>query len=323
MNAPEYTVRAVAEITGLSPHVLRVWERRYQAVTPRRSDSNRRLYAESEVRRLELLATLTKRGHGISQIAKLPLNDLSRMAGGLKESEWSKGQQSSELSKPGMSPEAQMLEDCWGLVVELDPRGLRVLLEAATLEMGANVLAMRVIAPLISRIGEGWESGAISIAEEHAASAVLKEFLLQGNRPFAESANAPCLVVTTPAGQLHELGAVLVTSMARRAGWSGAYMGPSLPAEEIARAAVRGEATAVAISIVYPADDSRLPDELRNLRRFLPDEISILTGGRAVDAYRSVLDEIGAELPQDMDQFLACLARLRSDRGLNRSPMGS
>ncbi|HUF62016.1 MAG TPA: MerR family transcriptional regulator [Verrucomicrobiales bacterium] len=66
-----FPVRVVSRRTGLSPHVLRVWERRYGAVAPQRSSGNRRLYSETELQRLESLAFLTRAAHAISQISSL------------------------------------------------------------------------------------------------------------------------------------------------------------------------------------------------------------------------------------------------------------
>jgi hypothetical protein len=78
---------------------------------------------------------------------------------------------------------------------------------------------------------------------------------------------APELIVTTPSGQAHELGALMAASMASSQGWKVTYLGPNLPAEEIVAAAGRRGARAVALSVVFPADDARLYDELRRLRR--------------------------------------------------------
>ena len=85
-------------------------------------------------------------------------------------------------------------------------------------------------------------------------------------------ANAPRIIVATPAGQLHELGAVIVKDAAAQIGWHTTYLGASLPAAEIAGAAVQNRAVVVALSIVYPEDDPDLPQELISLRRFLPPE---------------------------------------------------
>lgn len=66
-----FEISAVARLTGISSHVLRVWERRYSVVEPRRSDSKRRRYTQDDIRRLSLLKTLVDNGHAISSVARL------------------------------------------------------------------------------------------------------------------------------------------------------------------------------------------------------------------------------------------------------------
>ena len=66
-----YRIGAVCRLTGISQHVLRVWEKRYGVVEPLRSNNQRRLYSDSDVRRLTLLKSLVDRGHAIGSIADL------------------------------------------------------------------------------------------------------------------------------------------------------------------------------------------------------------------------------------------------------------
>jgi methylmalonyl-CoA mutase cobalamin-binding subunit len=95
----------------------------------------------------------------------------------------------------------------------------------------------------------------------------------------------------------------MINAAAAQLGWRTTYLGPSLPAAEIAGAAVQAKALAVALSIVYPEDDPNLPDELVKLRRFLPREVKILSGGRGAAAYEEALSRIGALQPGDLDSF--------------------
>jgi methylmalonyl-CoA mutase cobalamin-binding subunit len=102
-------------------------------------------------------------------------------------------------------------------------------------------------------------------------------------------------VVASPAGQLHELGAVMAASAATNAGWSVTYLGPNLPAAEIAGAVRQREARAVALSLVYPADCDWLLDELRRLRCALPTGVTLLVGGRAACVSPLALSEPALE----------------------------
>ena len=79
-NKNLYTIRYVSQRTGLTPHVIRAWEKRYDAVVPKRSPKNRRLYSEEDVQRLLLLKSMTDAGHNISQVAQLDSTAISDLA---------------------------------------------------------------------------------------------------------------------------------------------------------------------------------------------------------------------------------------------------
>ncbi len=73
-----YRIGAVARLTGISPDTLRIWERRYEVVEPRRTPKGGRLYSQQDVTRLTMIKTLVDSGHAISTVANLPLEELNR-----------------------------------------------------------------------------------------------------------------------------------------------------------------------------------------------------------------------------------------------------
>jgi len=312
MSEIRFPMKIVTQRTGLSSHVVRVWERRYEAVKPDRSGTNRRLYSEDEILRLELLGRLTSSGHAIRQIASLPTETLFEMVDKLPAARVSK----TEPSLESPTDVEGFVDHSLQAVENLDSDTLRDVLDQASVKLGGSRAIENVIVPLIAKIGERWEEGNISVAQEHAASAVIKEVLSIASRPHSESSGAPTLTVVTPVGQLHELGAALVACMARRRGWLVSYLGSSLPAEEIASAVNQRDSLAVALSIVYPGDDAELPDELRRLRRLLPDDFPILVGGRQAEAvaYSTTLDEIAATRFGNLDEFKKWLDEARAKR---------
>jgi DNA-binding transcriptional MerR regulator/methylmalonyl-CoA mutase cobalamin-binding subunit len=306
MVNPHYSIKTAARMTGLSAHLIRIWEKRYGAVAPKRNASNRRLYSDAEIERLNLLRLATAAGHSIGNIAKLPLPRLKSLVA------------KAELSGPSVprarraaSPAQTFHDSCLAAVEGLDARGFEEMLQKAVVALGHQGLLRQVVAPLAQTIGELWRAGAVTAAHEHFLTAGLKVFLGQLSGQFPVSADAPCIIIATPAGQLHELGAVIINAAAAQVGWHTTYLGASLPAAEIAGAAVQNGAVAVALSIVYPEDDPHLPQELTNLRRFLPPEIKILTGGRAGPAYRETLRRIGALFTESIDEFCNQLDDLR------------
>lgn len=290
-----HPIRVVSQRTGLSSHVIRVWERRYGAVEPDRSGTNRRLYSDSEIDRLNLLRQITQQGHNIGSVARMPSDELKRM---MAES----------APQPG---NAEYLEEALAAIEQFDAARLEEVLNRATVAFGAQGLLLKVIGPLIERIGTKWVDGNLRIAHEHFASAVLRSFLSRAGKPYASLEGAPALVVATPPGQLHELGAVMVAAAAGHLGWRVIYLGACLPAAEIACVAIQNRALGVALSLVYPEDDANLPAELTLLRRLLPSEIAILAGGRAALTYGEALIGIGATRLSGLQDLGAALRALQ------------
>ena len=142
---------------------------------------------------------------------------------------------------------------------------------------------------------------------------MLRTFLGHISRPIALHPQAPVLVVTTPSGQHHELGAIIVAAAANSMGWRVVYGGACLPAEEIASMAIGQGARAVGLSVVHPMDDPSLSLEFQLLRRLLPASIPILVGGRASSAYQSDLDAVGAIRVGNLESLRQQLNRLRGE----------
>jgi MerR family transcriptional regulator, light-induced transcriptional regulator len=306
MNEAQYPIQLVARLTGLSAHVIRIWEQRYRAVEPQRTASKRRLYSQRDIDRLNLLRHVTHAGHSIGQIAQLPTNKLGKLAAA-----------SSGFPAPAtralapVPPTGSFLDECVAAIQSLDAHALDDALKRAATAHGAFGLLQRVVAPLAQTLGDLWRDGTFTAAHEHFASAALRVFLGNSAKPFGAMEHAPVLIVATPAGQVHELGALLVGAAAANLGWQVTYLGASLPAAEIAGAAQQRRARAVALSLVYPEDDPRLESELTWLRNSLPAEVPLLAGGRAMPAYRDALEKVGALPIENLAQLGSTLDDLR------------
>lgn len=306
MPKGQHAIRFVAQKTGLSSHVIRVWERRYGAVAPQRSGTNRRLYSDVDLNRLILLAQASRCGHNIGTIARLPEERLRVLAADCLQTR----------QCTGIAPDG-FVTTALDAVKALDSAGLEAVLTRAAVAIGNQGVLCRVIAPLVCALGTGWKAGDITAAQEHFATATIRSFLSQ-IRPHSVTENTPRLVVATPSGQLHELGALLVAAAAGSGGWQVTYLGAALPAAEIAGAATQARARAVALSVVYPEDDPHLPNELRSLRKLLPAAVPLLLGGRAVSAYRPALKGTRITFIEALPELYDALDEARAPRPSSR-----
>jgi DNA-binding transcriptional MerR regulator/methylmalonyl-CoA mutase cobalamin-binding subunit len=297
------TMKVVAERVGLSAHVIRVWERRYGAIHPERTDTNRRTYSEEQVERLQLLKTVTDAGRRIGLVAKLSTEELRELERRIK---------SQSPFIPARVTAGEIIDRCFKAIEKLDSIALERALEDAFKYLGSQGALQQILAPLLEMIGEKWRDGSLTAAHEHFASAIVRQCLGMRSRSFVGAGSGPILVVATPSGQLHELGALLITASAGNLGWNVIYLGASLPATDIAGAALRSGARAVALSLVYPNDDPSLESELVALRRSLPIDIDIVVGGRAMSGYAAALRSINAITSNDLSELGKILDTLRT-----------
>jgi methanogenic corrinoid protein MtbC1 len=194
-------------------------------------------------------------------------------------------------------------------VRDLDASGLRTLLEHASVAMTSFALRSELLVPLMQEIGERWKDGELRVAHEHVASAAVRSFLGSWRPGAGANGSGPVLVVGTPAGTLHEFGALIAADSARDLGWNVVYVGSDVPAEEFAAVVASRQAAAVALSIVYPGLSAPVREELLRLRRVLGEEILIAVGGAAAAEYSATLQEIDAAPALDLDSFQEFLAR--------------
>ncbi len=296
-----FPIRYVVTQTGLTPHQIRVWERRFNVVSPQRTDSNQRMYCEEDVKHLQLLKKAVECGHSISRVAKLPTVELLRL---INRKVLDAASSPSRVAHTTYNPD-EYCEISLAAVKNLDNAGLETILDQATVHLTKIEVITGVIEPLFHRIGDLWRKGELKIVNEHMATNIVRAIMWDLIRSTISPENAPRVLVATPAGDPYELGALSTAIVACEAGWHPLYFGPNLPAEELAAATIQTGGRAVTLSITKSLDTLHLKRELRKLRRYLGSDTTIFIGGQNASACADFLDEIGL-------QFLASISELRS-----------
>jgi MerR family transcriptional regulator, light-induced transcriptional regulator len=270
-----YPIRAVAQMTGISLDTLRAWERRYEAVTPRRSDRGR-LYTEADVNRLRHLGLLVGRGHAIGTIAGLDDAQLTRLV------------ESSEALSPGRSVAAPpaRLDDITAALDGYDFGAIEQSLNRFAAVLAPRDLIFAVILPLLNDVGDRWQRGTLRPAQEHLVSAIVRSVLGGLLRVLTRTDALPRVVCAAPSGERHELGLLCAAVLAAAEGFGVVYLGPDLPATDIWHAASRAEARIAIVSLTTPGAVTRT--ELRALAR-RPAGVALWVGGPAASDALSLL----------------------------------
>jgi DNA-binding transcriptional MerR regulator len=260
-----YPIRAVAKITGLSLDTLRAWERRHKAVVPERSERGRQ-YSPQHIERLLLLNQLVQKGHAIGGIASRSDEELRGLL---------IQQPGRPVSAPAPAPD--LLAPILAAIDSFDTLRASDELGRLAAALSPCDLVYQVAVPLMREVGDRWHNGTLAIAQEHLVSQMLRTLLGNMVRLFRPLNPAMTMVLSTPAGESHEFGALAAAMLASLAGVVPVYLGPNLPAREIADAARRTSAKVVALSVTFPSDTTQ--QELTALAAAMPEDTELWVGG--------------------------------------------
>ena len=216
--------------SGVSPELLRAWERRYGLLRPTRSPGGLRLYSADDLSRVREMQ--------------------QHLAGGLAAAEAAAlaGQSESDAVPSLRVPETARAELAAALDAFDEPRAqstLDQLLSEATVE---SVLS-DVILPYLEDLGERWERGEATVAQEHFSTSILRGRLLGLARGWGRGVGPLALLACLP-GERHELGLMAFGLALRSHGWRVAYFGGDTPFQTIDEAAGALEPSLIVLSAV-------------------------------------------------------------------------
>ena len=215
-----FRIGELSRRSGVSPELLRAWERRYGLLDPTRSKGGLRLYSPDDLERVRTMQRYLDEGMAAAEAAILVRREEPR-----------------RLEAPGIDAGTARLELAAALDAFDESRAQAILdelLAAATVD---TVLS-DVVLPFLDELGRRWERGEASVAQEHFASSVLRGRMLGLARGWGRGLGPIALVACLP-GEQHELGAMAFALALRARGWRIAYLGADTPLETIEQAATQ------------------------------------------------------------------------------------
>jgi MerR family transcriptional regulator, light-induced transcriptional regulator len=279
-----YKIRQVIELTGVSEFLLRVWEDRYLAFAPLRSETGRRLYSETDILKARALHTLTQKGNRIGDIAQLSLPQLNRLL-----------DQGAEKSLIKVGDEIKKIIQ---LAHQFAWEEVRTRLSKKKKQLKPLEWIHQWIVPLLAELGRQVESGDFTIAEEHILSALLKEHLVSHYRRKSPHKKTPRIVFATPEGDYHDLGILVAAFMAQEMGANTLFLGPHVPKRELVPVCLRYHATHLLLTstTIQEADPKKVGTKedyfsyLNFLDRNLNPKTTIWLAGRNSIKYAAQLN---------------------------------
>ena len=247
---------------GVSPELLRAWERRYGLLRPARSAGGLRLYSPADVERVALMQQHLAEGMAAAEAAALAVRD----------------RVDEEAARTALRPAAIRDELATALDAFDEPRAQAILDRLLALATVETLLA-EVVVPYLQELGERWKRGEASVAQEHFASSVLRGRLLGLARGWGLG-RGPLAVLACLPGEQHDLGLIAFGLALRSQGWRIVYLGPDSPLDTVADVSHQLEPSLVVLNAV---SRERVRPVLPKLRALARDHRLALGGSAAED----------------------------------------
>lgn len=278
-RGPLVRIGELSRRTGVGVDTLRAWERRYGLLRPERSPGGFRLYGAGDQERVSAMKALIDSGVSAAEAARLAGSGHS-----------SGGRSAGEAGSDHAERLAAALD-------RFDEADANAILDDAIARFTVDAVVELVLLPVLRQIGTRWESGEVSVAEEHFATALLRGRMLALGRNWG-GGTGPLALLACPPGEQHDLGLIAFGLVLRQRGWRIALLGGDTPVETISDAVAKLAPDVVVLAAVTPEPFEAVADRIRGLAEDTP----VLIGGNG--AGEGLAEHLGV-------------------RGLGRDPVGA
>lgn len=272
---PLLSIGALSRAAGIPVQTLRTWETRYGFPPAVRRPSGHRVYPVSLVSHLRRIAEAIARGHRAGQVvgaSEAELAELLRVVPGAPAGDPREGTARDETDRDDLSGLLTAVERFNGDAL------LRALLNAWA-RLGPLAFLERRIAPLVTGIGQAWESGRLDIRHEHFLTERVGDLLRSLRLPFEDRASGPLAVLATLPGESHGLGLQMAALVLAAAGLQVLSLGTEIPAPQVTAVCRDLNARLLGLSVSSVNGGAATGARIRRLRKALPRRTALVVGG--------------------------------------------
>lgn len=272
-GSPVLRIGELSRRVGVSGHVLRAWESRYGLLRPARSAGGYRLYSEEDQRRVQRMQAHLARGLAAAQAARAAIAE--ELPGSLATAD-----------APARADLAGALRQA---LEALDEPAAQLVLDRLLTGFTVHTVLRDVLLPYLHELGERWERGTVSVAQEHFASHVVRGRLTSLARGWGNG-GGPRALLACPPGELHDLALLAFGIVLNRAGWRVGYLGADTPMLDTIAVTSETRPSLVVLAAMTPERFAAVLPELSRLAAVAP--LAIAGAGATGD----LAESIGARL---------------------------
>ena len=217
MNA--FTIKDLENLTGIKAHTIRIWEQRYNFLKPQRTDTNIRYYSNNELKKILNIALLNRYGFKISHIGKMSDDDIHVKILGINNSE---------------AQQERIINELIQKMIDLELVSFELIIDEHIRVKGIEKTILKIIFPLMERIGVLWVTGHVNPAQEHLVSNIIRQKLIVGTQAISNLIpTKKTALLFLPEGEFHELGLLFIQFLLKNQGIGVLYLGTNMPLEDV------------------------------------------------------------------------------------------
>ncbi|NKB80605.1 MAG: MerR family transcriptional regulator [Nitrospirales bacterium] len=275
-----YRIHRFSKLTGLTPHVIRAWERRHHLVEPERGKNRYRLYSDDDVALFRYIKGEIDKGQTIGELA-----DIGR------EKLLGKAKLASLQSIKVESPSEGLLAELIEAVQKNDFVTFEKKLNGAVAVVPFEEALQRFLIPLQVRIGEMWHEGKVNIAQEHYVTSHVQQKLYAAMNHMRVMNQGPVVVVACPPNETHEVGAQAVAYLCLSRGYQTHFLGANLPIDHLASYCQMVQPTLVLLSMTLSPTQTEAETLGQQVSSMIVPLCRVGIGGSGILACQSVFQE--------------------------------
>ena len=281
-----YKIDHVAKLTGLSKHVIRSWERRFDLLNPVRGGNRYRMYTQEDVDLLTYIRRELESGFAIGELAKLGRKNLIAQMDHKK----------TVFDASNESPLVRINDILIDSLIPLDKnKFIRTLNEAVSL-VSFDEAFFKIFIPLLRRVGDLWHKGKIGVGEEHFVTHHIRQRFLSILNQLPVSDEGPKVVISCLPNDYHEMGALIAAYQCAINGCQIFYLGANMPVESLVEFCTLTRPTLVLLSCSNELEDSEAKSLADKYARILLPICSVWAGGSAMDSLGKYFVENGIDV---------------------------
>ncbi|MBK8731286.1 MAG: cobalamin B12-binding domain-containing protein [Tetrasphaera sp.] len=249
---------------GVSTHVLRAWESRYELLRPVRSTGGYRLYGPGDERRVLAVLTLRDNGIAAAEACRTVLRTERLRAGA--EGAGDNGSSGDSQVRMTRNEVGEALAELHLCIDDFDEAGSQIVLDRLSDGLNFEDLVRHALMPFLVSIGEAWERGELTIAHEHFATQIIRHRLSALALTWA-TGNGPNAILACPPGERHDVALLCLGVLLGNTGWQIRFLGADTPLPDLAKACRTVEPDLVILSATHEAAFEAVTMPLRELAK--------------------------------------------------------